>query len=107
MNEDFAIDDISVHLAASKNVTYQQRTIECFSVFIGFLQANGLTNRILLPTGEAPDRSLRIMRSDLTPVGFEVVKLGYHKWLKGIDRGKPIQDVKVLEKALAKVLGDK
>lgn len=102
MNDDFLIAATAGHFSASKRREHREKIVEIFSKFVGFLQSNHLTTRTLLETDQVPDESLKIMKSDLTDEGFEVVRLAYDKWLKGIDKGKPISDTKILEKALAK-----
>lgn len=100
---DFLIDKISGHYAASKSVAYRKSIQEMFIVFVNYLQDNNLTCSTLLQRGAELTDDFRIMRSDLTDEGFEVVKQSYDKWLRGIDRGKPISDVTILEKGLRKV----
>lgn len=100
---DYIIDDASLHYAASKSAKYRQFVTERFSVFVKFLQDNDLTTTTLLDAGEMPSEDLKIMKSDLTEDGFEVVKSAYDKWLRGIDNGNPIDDTRTLEKSLAKV----
>jgi hypothetical protein len=98
--DDLPIDGVGIHLAASKNLAFKDRVRERFTVFINFLQTNGLTTRVLLKDGDIPNESTTIMKSDLTDEGFEVVRLAYDRWLRGLDRGKPVSDVSVLEKAI-------
>ena len=102
---DFLIDDAAVHFAASKRQDYKDRVRQQFATFITFLQSNELTTRLLLDHEAVPDESTKLMKSDLTEEGFQVVQASYDKWLRGIDSGKPISDVSVLEKALAKIRG--
>jgi hypothetical protein len=102
---DFVIDDAAVHFAASKNAEYRQRVKDRFTTFIHFLQDNGLAVSRILVEGEEPSETLKIMKSDLTEEGFEVVKASYDKWLRGIDQGKPIADITALEKSLSKLRG--
>jgi hypothetical protein len=99
---DFVIDDIALHLAASKNLDYRERVRQRFLVFANFLQENGLTTRVLLDlkVTTIPD-NFKIIRSDLTDEGFAVVKSAYDKWLRGHDKGKPIEDVTPFQKAIA------
>lgn len=101
------IDDASVHFAASKNREYRDRVRQRFSTVIGFLQSNGLTTRVLLAEGELPTEATKIMRSDLTDDGFAVLDAAYDKWLRGVDRGKPIADVSLFEHALRHARGGK
>jgi hypothetical protein len=100
---DFVIDDVAVHYSASKSADYRQRVDERFSTLIKFLQESGLTERQILSDDEKPSESLKIMKSDLTEIGFQVIKTAYDKWLRAIDRGKPISDTTPLTKALLKI----
>jgi hypothetical protein len=100
---DFLIAGTKGLFAASKNLEYRARTVRMFRAFIGFLQTNRLTTRQILAEDEPVTESLRIVKSDLTDEGFEVVKAAFDKWLRGHDRGKEIEDVSVLEKALARL----
>lgn len=99
---DFLIDGAKNHFAASKNRDYRARVEQRFRVFINFLQDNGLTTREILAREQPVTEELRIYKSDLTDIGFAVVKSAYDKWLRRHDRGKDISDVGVLERALAK-----
>lgn len=100
---DFLIDDMAVHLAASKNADYRSRVRHRFNVFVAFLQDNGLTTRTLTDQNLVEADNLKIMRSDLTGEGYEVVRAAYDKWLRGHDKGKAIDDVTPLRKALEKI----
>ena len=104
---DFVIDDAKAHFAASKNAEYKARVEQRFRVFVDFLQDNGLASREILVSGQPVTDDLQIKKSDLTENGFAVVKAAYDKWLRGIDKGKAITDVTVLEKALEKVNAEK
>jgi len=100
---DFLIDAAKNHLLASKNLEYRARVKRRFRAFICFLQDNGLTTRELLSEDQPVTEELKVMKSDLTDDGFAVVKAAYDKWLRGIDRGKDIEDVTLLEKSLKTV----
>lgn len=100
---DFVIDDAAIHFEASKNSDYRDHVVQRFTTFIEFLQKNGLTQRIILQPGQKPSSDLKIMKSDLTDEGFAVVKESYDRWLRGIENGKPIHDISVLENALASI----
>lgn len=64
-----------------------------------FLQDNALLVReIKAPAGSWEDFELRI--ADFTSLGQEVIQTGFDRWLRGIDRGKPVNDVSILEKYL-------
>lgn len=102
-SDNILIDDAAIHFAASRNRDYREQVRETFRVFIDFLQKNSLTTRQILAEDEPVTAELKIYKSDLTDAGFEVVKKGYDKWLRSHDRGKPISDVTILEKALKTV----
>lgn len=99
----FVIDDAAIHFNASKNKDYQERVRARFETFVTFLQANGLTTRVILADGQEVNRELRILGDDLTEEGLAVVKASYDAWLRGIDRGKLVTDVSIMERTLRKV----
>jgi len=103
MNDDFIIDDAKIHLSASKNLIYRKRVEQRFREFIRFLQENELTTRQILADDQPINEELQIKKSDLTEIGFLLVKNAYHRWLKGIDNGKEISDVTILVSALTKL----
>jgi len=100
---DFLIDRMAVHLAASRNPDFQKRVRTRFLVFVTFLREHGLTSRPIDSSDVLKSNDFVLMRSDLTDRGFAVVKLAYDKWLRGHDRGKPIEDVTTLRRALEKL----
>lgn len=100
---DFVIVDAKISFAASKNVGYRTRTEQRYRVFVNFLQENDLVTREILSAEDPVTEELQIRKSDLTDEGFELVKNAYDKWLRGIDKGKEIADVSVLNKALSKI----
>ena len=63
--------------------------------------------RTILADDEEVTLDTELYKSDLTDLGFLVVKDGYNRWLKGLDRGKPIDDVSILEKTLKKILKER
>ncbi len=72
-------------------------------VFVDFLQQNGLvTEQILAPNADV-NSELKICRYHLTEEGFAIFCTAYQKWLKGLDRGKSVDDVSSMEKALKKL----
>ncbi|MBI4664769.1 MAG: hypothetical protein HY735_38765 [Verrucomicrobia bacterium] len=100
---DFPIDDISLHLRASKHKEYQERVVLRFKTFVEFLQKEKLTMRELLPPQEEPPPDFKIMESDLTEEGLELVTKAYDKWLKAQDRGKSPTDVTILATGIKKI----
>lgn len=101
--DDFPITSAAAHFAASKNADYRARVLQRYRAFVDFLQENDLVTRQLLSHEQQVTESFQIRKSDLTEIGFEVVKAGYDKWLKAHDKGLDISDVTILKKALAKV----
>lgn len=100
---DFLIDDMSGHLAASKNLDYRSNARQRFRVSVDFLQDNDLTTRTLVEDDEDLGDDFKTMRSDLTDNGFDVAKAAYDKWLRGLDKSKEIHDISTLRKALEKI----
>jgi hypothetical protein len=70
---------------------------------VEFLQGHGLTVQQVLKPGETLTNESRLMRSDLTDRGFALYQQAEQKWLRAIDRGKNVTDVRVFEKHLAKL----
>ena len=103
MTTDFAILNIAIHLAASKNKKYRESIVRYFETLVEFLQVNELTTRELLKTGKVPADDFKLMKSDLTDEGFEFVKRSLDKWTAKVERGDPIGDVSILERELAKI----
>jgi len=101
--DNFSIMSLEPLLKGSKSKVYQAQVIRVVETFIRFLQEHALCNKTFMTGDRLDDMTVRIMRSDLTDEGFEVVRLAMNKWLRGHDRGKPIEDVSVLEKELKKL----
>ena len=103
MTNDFLIDGAAVHFAASKSLKYREKVKLRFRTFVDFLQGNGLTTHELLAKDSQVTADFKIFKSDLTDEGFELIMKAYDRWLGAQDRGKPVTDVKLLEKTLAKI----
>jgi len=101
---DMIMSDISVHLAASKRTKYRETIVTIFKSLASFLQDNGLTVHPL-PTGDQfPAATFKLMRSDLTNEGCELIKGSLDRWMKGINTAKwPASNTSVLAKALTKL----
>src|SRR5437868_1266412 len=84
---DYSIIVLSRHLASTKKVRLRQNHTLLFKTLASFLQENQLTTRPLISgTGElTPD--FRILRSDLTDKGFDLIKVAMHKWINGVSAG--------------------
>jgi len=102
--KDFAVADIAVYLAASKNPKYKESISAMYLTFANFLQENDLSLRSLLPEGRPPAPSFRIMRSELTEEGYQLIKYALQKWAKGVTAGKwPATDAGFLIEELQKL----
>lgn len=101
--DDILIDDMSVHLAASKNRSYQQRVRARFNSFVSFLEGNSLLSVETKVSLNHLSDSTIIMKSDVNEKGWLLVKHAYNKWLRSIDRSQNPTDVRILEKELKKL----
>jgi hypothetical protein len=104
--KDFTIDQVSWHTKVEGNPETPESIRRRFRVVADFLQDNGLTLRVLLPSGIEPNDDFAIRTNDLTEEGLEVIKKGYDKWLKKIvNKRKNLSDVSILSKALNEIRG--
>jgi hypothetical protein len=71
--KDFLIADMAGGMAASKNRTYRDEVRQSFTVLATFFQANKLTTRSLMESDAIQGDQFKIMRSDLTDEGYEVI----------------------------------
>jgi hypothetical protein len=76
-----------------------------FWAFVSFLQKNRLTTRTVAPSFEDVSEASCLKRSDLTDEGMLIAKTGYQSWLRAADKRKEknFEDVRILERALAKI----
>lgn len=82
----------------------RDEVIESFWVFHEFLRTNGLLVRPLAKTRTDVDNDDFAIRSDdVTVEGMAVVREGYDRWCKALDRDTPPSKTTILEKALVKV----
>ena len=95
--------DMAFYLARSKNAAYRKEKRETCDTLVRFLQDNALTKRTLLRPEEPVHDEFRLTVSDLTEEGVRVLEAGFHPWLRGHERGMPVNDTTVLQKALASV----
>jgi hypothetical protein len=80
------------------------RAVDSFWHLHEFLRTNGLLVRPLATTRDEVDNDEFAIRSnDVTAEGMAVIREGYDRWCKALDRGTPPSKVTILEKALAKV----
>lgn len=103
MTSDFIVSNAAGHFAASKSLKYREQLKLRYRTFVDFLQGNGLTTHELLAKDSQVTADFKIFKSDLTDEGYELMRLAYDRWLGAQDRGKPVTDVTLLEKTLAKI----
>lgn len=103
--EAFTIDRVSWHTETPGNTETREQTVARFWAVVSFLQRHGLTKRTLASSpGQIVD-TFSIDTSDLTDEGLEVMRKGYDKWVRRIDRGMTPSDTPLLAKALSEVSG--
>lgn len=102
VSKDFVIEQISWFLKGASGEA-PEKVRKRFRIFVNFLQDNNLTVRKLLNKGEDPKDDFCIRKSDLTDMGFELVRTGYQTWLKFIDRGGDSSNISKLENGLRKL----
>ncbi|MDZ4781762.1 MAG: hypothetical protein SGJ19_16030 [Planctomycetia bacterium] len=103
--DDFTILGIKNHFLASEEQDYRQRVIDGYVTFANFLQDNGLLVHEVLRPGEAVTIESRIMKSDLTDEGFELVKRALDRWLRARDRSQNPKNTGILVRELKKMRG--
>ena len=102
---DFTIAKVGWQTEVKRNYEFNNEIVySYFESIIFFLQENNLTTRILLEKNEKATNETVIKFSDLTPIGFELVKRKFDKWAEAIvDKGKPVNDMTVFIKELSKI----
>jgi hypothetical protein len=98
--KDFVIDQISWHSDREGNPESREHIYQRFKTITQFLQKNNLAKRVLLRDDSQMDDSFCIRASDLTDEGLTVMKKGYDKWLRRLDKGQDPADTVILEKIL-------
>jgi hypothetical protein len=101
--DDFTIDKISWHSKLDNSPEFQARLRQRFITLCSFLSANGLLKESLNPAPIEEGKDFEIKASHLTTDGLALMKSGYSKWLKSLDRGKEPQDTGLLLKELTKI----
>jgi len=82
----------------------RDRVVDSFWVLHEFLRTNGLLRHTLATSRETVDNEDFAIRSDhLTDEGLAVMRAGYDRWCKALDRGTSPSKTTILEKALEKV----
>lgn len=98
---DFEILGLKSLLAASKRRAFKENILARARMLVNFLQSRNLTTRTLLGRNEVVCEDFQLMKSDLTPEGFELVRRGLSKWDRMIESGLSVDDVSPLEHELS------
>jgi hypothetical protein len=107
MNEHkvFTIAQVSWLTKVQRNYEFDNSLVfEYFKNLINYLQMRGLTTRLILDVNENISEETKILSSDLTTEGLELIKKAFDKWTDGVlDKGKSPADYKLLDKYLEKI----
>ena len=99
--DNFLILRAGPHFRLGAGIGMKQEA-DMFSSLCGFLQAHDLlATSIELPLGGWDGFELRAF--DVSSNGLAVMKCGLDRWMRALDKGKPVGDVAILEKCLDKV----
>jgi len=103
-SNDYVIDQVSWHTQTVGNPETIEHIERRFRSLAEFLKSNDLlSENACLPEITSPISPTYCIRSShLTHFGLAVMKAGYDKWLRAIDRGKSPEDIKLLVTALQK-----
>jgi hypothetical protein len=101
--KDFTIDKVAWSSKLVGTTETLSGVVHRFWVLVNFLQEEKLTTRILAKSEDEIGEEFAIMRSDLTDLGFELIKKSIEKWSNGLDRGKKPDDLKVFKRDLEKL----
>jgi hypothetical protein len=103
---DYIVWDIAILLAASKRTSYREATKTITRTLAFFLQDNSLTVRPLLSPDGDLSPTFKIMESDLTDEGRELMNTALDRWVTGIERCQRLPtDTSYLAKKLKTLRG--
>ena len=102
---EFTVDKVGWHTQTSGNTESRAQIEQRFRYLFAFLAKNELLSDQApeIPPSQLPDEFM-LHSSHLTEFGLEIIRAGYDKWLKALDRGTTIEKATALESALAKAL---
>ena len=103
MTEDFVIDKVEWHTRVVGNPETREPVIERFWSVIQFLRANELLVSPLAESRSEIGDEFCIRSTDLTAEGLQLMRSGYDRWLKRIDRGGDPADTRILGAELEKL----
>lgn len=103
--DDFLIVDVSATLAASKRASYRESVCAMYQALVFFLESKKLTTHTLLGENEQIPDDLIIRRSDLSDIGFEVIRRKLDCWLDQVSSATiSSEDTSILEAELQVVI---
>lgn len=100
MMAEFTIDKVAWHSSVKGNPEKIERIIDRFWVLTVFLRQNNLLRHDLAISKEGIGDDYKISSDDLNDLGMCVIKCGYDKWLKKLNKGGPVDDVAILSRCL-------
>jgi hypothetical protein len=80
------IDQVAVHLAASKNPEYRQRVLDRFDVLVEVMDSNRWLNEGVKDRFSTERESFELHSDDLTTDGMSFIRGNYDSWLRSLDR---------------------
>lgn len=99
----FTIFKVSWLTQAPGNEDLREEIVEHTYRIVKFLQDNSLVlHRLMENRGDITDE-FSLTSDDLTAEGLAVMKAGYSRWLREVDKGMDPADVSILEAALARI----
>jgi hypothetical protein len=102
--KDYPVIDLDYLLRASNDRSHNKMVTSQVQTLRQFLIDNSLLSEIGLQNLATFTNTTRVMKSDLTEVGYVLMERSLFKWLNAHDSGKNVEDVIFLEKNLSKVL---
>ena len=101
---DVPLVDVKNTLNRSKPRDFRAKMRAALTILSRFLEDNGLTNRPIQYCGDYIDDDERILFSELTYEGLALEREGaIGRWYDAHDRGRPPEDIRILERGLRKV----
>jgi len=99
-SDNFLITSVSPHVMRPGTTETYEDVVNRHWILVRFLQENGLVNRQLASGPSDIGMSFELNSEDVTSEGLRVLRVGFYKWLRDIDRGKSPSDIAALTKAL-------
>jgi hypothetical protein len=108
MSDPYVIDAVDWHVNRPGGLESPIDVKVRFFTLLKFLQENNLlVGDMALKKIDVPEQIedvFCISSRDLNALGHKVFVNAYDRWLAGLDKKRPLQDTKVLEKSLARLI---